>query len=71
MRSTCDINRDLLKDIASKLTEIHALMKSQQDARNRGEAELRNEFTQKLDVAFKAKDRCVEAWQRHYREHGC
>lgn len=71
MRSACNINQELVKDVANKLSELHALMKAYNDERNRGEGQVANEFARKVEAAFKAKDRALEAWQRHHREHGC
>ena len=71
MLNGCATNRDLVAAVAAKLTEIHMLMKAVRDARNSGDNTLAEELNKQVEVAFKEKDRCVEAWTRHHREHGC
>ncbi len=67
MPSDCPTNRELVQAVAVKLNELHSLMRAIRDARGTGTKEL----SQKLQVAFKEKDRCVEQWTLHNREHGC
>ena len=71
MLSKCDKNRDLLKDVVAKLTNLEQLSKAQVEARNNGDPALAMELDEKLDLVFGEKERSVGAWQEHVREHGC
>lgn len=69
--TTCSINRQLLKDVVAKLTEIESLSKAQKDAVAGEDAKLIEELHAKIQAVFRGKERAVEAWIKHHREHGC
>ncbi|HLK50430.1 MAG TPA: hypothetical protein VKT49_19960 [Bryobacteraceae bacterium] len=71
MLSKCSINRQLLEDVAAKLKDIQELSKAQNDAVREGNAEAIEKLHPKMQTAFTAKQRAVDAWTRHHREHGC
>ena len=71
MLSDCQVNRELLKDVAAKLKDIQELTKAQEAAVSDGNSELIEDLHVKVQVGFRAKERAVEAWIRHHREHGC
>ncbi len=71
MVGRCAKNRELLKCVVEKLTEIEELTRAQRAARTNGDQDLARELDKKLDLAFGEKERSVGAWQEHQREHGC
>jgi len=71
MLSTCPVNVQLLKEVALKLKEVQTLTQAQSEAVRDGNAEAIEDLHVKIQAAYKAKERSVEAWTRHHREHGC
>jgi len=69
--SQCATNIDLLKGIVAKLTEIETLTRTQREALQDDNGALVQELHEKLQMAFSAKEKALEAWLRHHREHGC
>jgi hypothetical protein len=71
MLSKCPTNVQLLKDVTAMLKEVEELGKAQQQAISEGNANLIEELHIKIQAAVRDKGRAVDAWSRHYREHGC
>jgi hypothetical protein len=69
--SQCPTNRELLKNIVEKLTELADLSKGQADARNDDNVKLATDLDYRLDLVHGEKERCVGAWIQHVRDHGC
>ena len=71
MITKCPVNLELLKEVVAKLTEIDALTKEQRQAIEADDGILVNQLHVKLQALFRAKERSVDAWLRHHREHQC
>ncbi len=71
MITRCAVNLELLKDVVAKLTEIDALTREQRQAIEADDGALVQELHLKLQSLFQAKERAVEAWLHHHREHQC
>ena len=69
--SPCPQNRELLKAIVPKLTEISDSSTEQAEARKNGDPQLATALDTRLELLYGEKERAVGAWQEHVREHGC
>ena len=69
--SSCPINLELLKAVVAKLTELDEITHAQRAAINDNNATLVQELHERLQATVRAKERAVEAWMKHHREHGC
>jgi len=61
----------LLRDVAGKLREMELLIKAQQQAVDERDAKRAEELHPQIQRAVKAKERAIEAWTKHHREHVC
>jgi hypothetical protein len=69
--SKCVQNRELVAAVVAKLRDIASTSTAQAEARQAGDETLAAALNETLGRLQAEKDRSIEAWHKHVREHGC